>query len=142
MCLEQRLSIITLAVKDLAATRDFYIDRFGWTPLKNEEGIVFFRLNGSLLALFPAGELAKDAGVNDFAPGRMSATLALCLRSEQEVNAAFDALRGKGATIVKEPHKVFWGGYSGYVEDNEQRLWEIAYNPFMTLDAEGNVESV
>ena len=35
-----------------------------------------------------------------------------------------------GAVLVKEPQKVFWGGFSGYFKDPDEHLWEIAFNPF------------
>ncbi|MEZ4752214.1 MAG: VOC family protein, partial [Bdellovibrionota bacterium] len=66
-------------------------------------------------------------------------TLAQNLASEEAVNERFAELKEKGVEIVKAPQKVFWGGYSGYVADCEQNLWEIAYNPFMQLDDAGNV---
>lgn len=94
--IDQRLSLITLAVRDLAATGDFYCNCFGWTPLKSEGDIAFFRLNGSLLTLFPAPEPAKDAGIPAFAAGYMPATLAICLRSEQEVIRHSTSCAGKG----------------------------------------------
>ena len=66
-------------------------------------------------------------------------TLAINFKTEQEVDKAFDDLKQKGVKIIKAPEKVFWGGYRGYIADIENNLWEIAYNPFLELDSEGNV---
>src|ERR1700741_2474299 len=119
MSMEQRLSFITLGVNDLEKVRDFYKNAFGWNPIKDSDGIVFFKLNGFILSLFPANELAEDATVAIDGQGFKRFTLAICMRSEQEVNTLFDDLKQKGVKIVKAPGKVFWGGYSGYVADIE-----------------------
>ncbi|MCC6460780.1 MAG: VOC family protein [Saprospiraceae bacterium] len=137
--MEQRLSFITLGVQDLDRMKRWYTEVFGWTPLKNSDGIVFFRLNGCILGLFPAHELAEDIGVPAAGQGFKRFTLAVCYRSEEAVDAVFAALRQKGARIVLEPERVFWGGYRGYIADLEDNYWEIACNPFLDLDAEGNV---
>src|ERR1700709_47768 len=61
--MEQRLNFITIGAADLNKLKQFYIDKFKWPPLKDSDGIVFFKLNGFILSLFPANELAADAGV-------------------------------------------------------------------------------
>ncbi len=66
-------------------------------------------------------------------------TLAFNLRSEQEVDQLFLELREKEVKIIQQPKKVFWGGYRGYIVDPDNNLWEIAYNPFLILDQQGNV---
>lgn len=63
--MQQRLSFITLGVNDLDSVKNFYIEKFGWKPLKDSDGIVFFKLNGFILALFPNEELAKDANLKE-----------------------------------------------------------------------------
>jgi catechol 2,3-dioxygenase-like lactoylglutathione lyase family enzyme len=136
--MEQRLTFITLGAKDTSALKQFYIEKFGWTPIKTD-GIIFFKMNGFILALFPADELAKDAGVPADGTGFKKFTLAINYRSENEVDEAFKMLKNKGVNIVKAAHKASWGGYSGYVADPEGNLWEIAFNPFLKMDENGNV---
>jgi len=136
--MEQRLTFITLGAKDTSALKQFYIEKFGWTPIKTD-GIIFFKLNGFILALYPADELAKDAGVAPDGSDFKKFTLAINYRTENEVNEAFKMLKSKGVHIVKAPQKASWGGYSGYVADPEGNLWEIAYNPFLKMDDDGNV---
>jgi len=138
--MEQRLSFITIGVKNMDKLKQFYIEKFKWTPLK-QQGIVFFKLNGFILALYPADELAKDAGVPQDGSGFKRFTLSINYKSEKEVDEAFKALKGVGVHIIKEPQKASWGGYSGYVADIEDNLWEIAYNPFLELDSNGNVST-
>jgi len=136
--MEQRLTFITLGAKDMNTLKQFYIEKFGWTPIKTD-GIVFFKMNGFILSIFPADELAEDAGVSKEGRGFKKFTLAINYRSETEVDREFEALKSKGVRIVKMPKKTSWGGYSGYVADIEDNLWEIAYNPFLELDNNGSV---
>ena len=136
--MEQRLTFITLGAKDASALKQFYIEKFGWTPFKTD-GIVFFKMNGFILALFPADELAKDAGVSGDGSGFKKFTLSINYRSEKEVDQVFESLKSKGVQIVTAPQKASWGGYSAYVADPEGNLWEIAYNPFLEMDSKGNV---
>ena len=138
--MEQRLSLITLGVSDLERARTFYREVFAWklSDMSNEN-IAFFRLNGILLALFERGALAADAGVKPSGEGFRAFTLAYNTRSEQEVDRLVSLLRQRGARVVKEPEKAPWGGYSGYVADPDGHLWEIAYNPYLPMDAAGNI---
>ena len=136
--MEQRLSFITIGAKDLNKLKQFYIDKFQWKPMKDDQGIVFFKMNGFILALFPTSELAEDATVPNDGKGFRGFTLAVTYRSEAEVDEVFKGLKSRGVQIVKPPQKVFWGGYSGYVADAEGNLWEIAYNPFLEMDKAGN----
>ncbi|WP_246853522.1 VOC family protein [Rufibacter aurantiacus] len=138
--MQPRITLITLGVSSVAAATQFYESVFGWerTPA-SQEGITFFQLNGLQLALFPTEELAKDAHVPAEGTGFKGFSLAHNLRSEEEVDALFQELQSKNVTIVKHPEKVFWGGYSGYFSDPDGHLWEVAYNPFLPLDEQGNV---
>ena len=96
--------------------------------------IVFYELNGISLALYPLNELAKDATIDGNGSGFKGFTIAYNARSEEEVNALIQNLREKGVKIVKEPQKVFWGGYSSYIADPDGNLWEIAFNPFLKIE--------
>jgi uncharacterized protein len=139
--MKQLIHFVTLGVEDLGAMKKFYTEKFGWTPLKDEKEIVFIKMNGFILSLFPNDELAKDAGVNPDKNNFKGFTFAVNFHSEDEVDKAFAGLRQKGVHVVKEPQKVFWGGYSGYVEDIEHNLWELAFNPFLVMDENGNVST-
>lgn len=138
--MEQRLSLITLGVSDLDRATRFYEDVRGWTKTGSPEGVAFFDLNGVIFALFPHAELAKDMKINAEAlPGYRGFSLALNLRSEHEVDRLFDDLKSKGVTIIKQPERVFWGGYAGYFADIEGNHWEVAFNPFWTILPDGRV---
>jgi predicted lactoylglutathione lyase len=138
--MEQRITLITLGVSDLKRSRTFYEKCFGWTALPNSsDDIVFFQLNGLQFALFPDHALAEDAGIEAKGSGFKKFSLAINMRSEKEVDDFFTSVEKNGAKPLKRPQKVFWGGYSSYVADPDGNLWEIAYNPYMTLDEKGNV---
>ena len=140
--MEQRITLITLGVKNLQRSREFYQHVFGWQPLESStESIIFFQLNGLQLALFPQESLADDAGLEADGKGFKSFSLAYNVRSEKEVDDLIAELAGKGARVLKQPEKVFWGGYSSYIADPDDNLWEIAYNPFLPMDDQGNVLS-
>lgn len=130
--MKQTLTLLTLGVEDFPAMKSWYKEKFGWTPFQENENIVFFKLaGGTVLSLFPANELAEDAGVPQDGKGFKRFTLAINFRSEQAVNQATEDLRKKGVKVIREPEKVFWGGYRGYIADPEDNYWELAYNPHL-----------
>lgn len=137
MSFDPRISMITLGVADLAASTAFY-EKLGFEKSSaSQESVTFFKLKGTLLGLFGRAALAADAGVEDTAPGFSAVTLAHNLASEAAVDEAYAHALSCGATAVKKPEKVFWGGYSGYFADPDGHLWELAYNPFMANDENG-----
>lgn len=137
--MEQRATIIGLGVSDLEASTNFYIEKFGWKPMdSSNESISFFQLNGMLLSIYPREKLAEDAQVSPDGHGFKGFTLAYNTRTKEEVDELFKDLSQKGVKIIKPPEEVFWGGYSGYIADLDDNLWEIAYNPFLPLDEKGN----
>jgi len=133
--MEQRITFITLGVKNLDTSIDFYENKFGWkrSPMSSEN-IVFFDLNGIHLSLYNCKALAEDATVDAAGSGFKGFTLSHNVGSEKEVGDLINDLRDKGITIVKEPQKVFWGGYSSYIADPDGNLWEIAFNPFLKME--------
>lgn len=131
-----QISFITLGVQDLEVMTRFYRDTMGWQMEKEQEGVRFFKMNpGLTFALFGRADLAKDIGIAEQplpAPGGFkSMSLAINFDSIIKVDAFFASLKEKGIAIQKEPHTVFWGGYSGYFRDPEDNYWEVAYNPFL-----------
>jgi len=131
--MEQRITIITLGVNDLDTSIDFYENKFGWerSEMSNKD-IVFYQLNGLYISLYSKNELAKDATVEATGNGFKGFTLSYNTASEKEVDDLIHFLKSKGVRVVKEPEKVFWGGYSSYIADPDDNLWEIAFNPFLT----------
>lgn len=134
----QRVTLITLGVADLAAARAFYA-RLGWKEHGANEGVAFYQMAGQVLALFGKVDLAADQGRPDAVLGTGAITLAQNFATEAEVDAVFAAALAAGATALKAPEKVFWGGYSGYWADPDGHVWEVAMNPFWPLSADGTL---
>ena len=135
----ERVNIVTLGVADVAKARAFY-ERLGWrASTASQSSITFFQGNGTVLALFGRDALAEDTGRPRRAPGTGSATLACNAPSKSEVDRIFAHALACGATGLKTPTDVFWGGYSGYFADLDGHVWEVAYNPFFPLDVNGRV---
>lgn len=141
MAVAPNFVIVTLGVADLDRSIAFY-RALGWEQRGDRaQGIVWFRTSGTWVGLFPARELADDAGLErDELPPFRDITLAICLPSEADVDAAFAAWLEAGGTLVKPAAKAFWGGYTGYVADPDGHLWELAWNPGFPLDAQGRIE--
>jgi catechol 2,3-dioxygenase-like lactoylglutathione lyase family enzyme len=138
--MNQRVHLITLGVRDYEASKKFYAETLGWKISRPQEGVVFFQAGGVVLSLFPREELAKDASVSPEGNGFAGFSLAYNARSEAEVDEIIGDLRSKGVKILKEPQKVFWGGYSSYFADPDGYCWEVAYNPFFPFDEQGNLK--
>lgn len=130
--MEQRITFFTLGVNDLQVSTDFYETNFGWKrSAMSTENIVFFDLKGIHFSLYNRKALAEDATVDEAGSGFKGFTLAHNVGSVKEVDELIEDLRNKGVKIVKEPQKVFWGGYSSYISDPDGNLWEIAFNPYL-----------
>jgi catechol 2,3-dioxygenase-like lactoylglutathione lyase family enzyme len=139
--MNQHLHIVTLGVRDFETSKKFYSETLGWKQSSaSNDGITFFQAGGIVLALFPREELAKDAVVDPEGNGFSGFTLAYNAQSESEVDKIINDLKAKGVRIVKEPQKVFWGGYSSYFVDPDDNCWEVAYNPFFPFDENGNLK--
>jgi len=136
--MEQRVSLVTLGVADLARARRFY-EALGWTTrAAPEDDIVFFQAGGMVVALWDREQLATDSGVED-GGGWSGVTLAHNVRSPVEVDAVLAAAGAAGARIVRFGAATFWGGYSGAFVDPEGHPWEVAHNPHWTLAEDGSV---
>ena len=136
--MEQRVSLVTLGVADLAKSREFY-ERLGWKKSGNNDGIVFFQAGGIALALYPRAELAKDANVSADGSGFGGVTIAYNTRSREEVDAVLAEAVRAGAKLLKPAQEAFWGGYSGYFADLDGFLWEVAWNPSFPIAEDGGI---
>lgn len=134
----QRVSLITLGVADLDRAKAFYAD-LGWVPADEQPGVVFYQLDGMVLGFFGLGPLAEDQGRPGAALGTGAMTLAQNFPDREGVDAAWNAALAAGATPMKRPVEVFWGGYSGYYADPDGHVWELAHNPFWGIDEDGRI---
>ena len=136
--MEQRVSVLTLGVRDLARARAFY-EALGWSSsAAPEDDVVFFQAGGLVVALWDRARNAEDSTMTD-GGGWGGVTLAHNVRSPAEVDAVIEEARRAGATIGREPAETFWGGYSGVFVDPEGHPWEVAHNPFWTVGDDGSV---
>jgi predicted lactoylglutathione lyase len=136
--MEQRVSLVTLGVADLARSRAFY-EALGWTTgAEPGDDVVFFQTGGMILALWDRAKLAEDSGVED-GGGWGGVTPAYNTRSAAEVDEVIEEARAAGARIARQPAETFWGGYSGVFIDPDGHPWEIAYNPHWTVRDDGSV---
>jgi uncharacterized protein len=136
---DQRISLVTLGVSDLARARAFY-ERLGWTTrAESDADIVFFQAGGLIVALWDRAELARDSGVDDLG-GFGGVTLAHNVDSPAAVDGVVDEARAAGGTVTRTPAATFWGGYSGVFADPDGHPWEVAHNPHWTLRDDGSVE--
>jgi predicted lactoylglutathione lyase len=136
----QRLTMVTLGVADVARSTSFY-ESLGWRRSSaSQPTITFFTMQGSVLGLYGRDDLAADASVPAGGSGFRAVTLALNCAGEAEVDVVFAEWLAAGATAVKQPERVEWGGYSSYVADPDGHLWEIAYNPYSPNDESGRMQ--
>lgn len=135
---EQRISLVTLGVADLARARTFY-ERLGWHGQEIEE-TVFFQAGGSAVVLWGRDKVADDAGVDDRGTdGFGGMALAHNVRSPAEVDEVLDQAASAGAEMTRAARETFYGGYAGFFTDPDGHVWEIAYNPGFALDRDGAI---
>lgn len=137
--MQQQISVITLGIADLARSKRFYGDGFGWTPVFENEEIAFYQMNGLVLGTWLADKLDEDSQ----RPGKTSTPGAFALAhnvgSEVEVDALIEQLKSAGGTVLRPADAPPHGGYRGYVADPDGHAWEIAFNPAWKIDEKGLV---
>ncbi len=133
--MEQRLSLVTLGVADLARAERFYTS-LGWDRGSDDDEVVFFQCGGMVVALWDRAALAEDSSVQDTG-GWGGVTLAINVRSAAEVDLVLDEAQAAGAEIGRRGAETFWGGYSGVFIDPDGHPWEVAHNPYWTITESG-----
>lgn len=139
--MEQRLSLVTLGVDDLAVARAFYA-RLGWREGgPSNEHVAFYQLGGIVFGLYGRAALAAEARLK-MADDRArfgGVALAYNTRTKEEVDDVLAEVEAAGGRILKHGEDVFWGGYSGYFADPEGHVWEVAWNPFFPISEDGAI---
>jgi uncharacterized protein len=136
---EQRLSLVTLGVGDVARSRWFY-EALGWrASTASQEDVAFFQLGGIGLSLFGRAALAEDAGLPE-APGFGGVALAHNARTREEVDTILERARAAGACVLRPARETSWGGYAGYFADPDGHPWEVAWSPHFPLRADGSLQ--
>jgi predicted lactoylglutathione lyase len=132
---DQRVTLITLGVADVAVARAFY-ERLGWHVGLDVEETVFFQAGDLVVTLWARDKLAADSGVED-GGGWGGVTLAHNVGSRDEVDRVIEEARSAGARVAREPAQTFYGGYAGVFLDSDGHPWEIAFNPGFALTDDG-----
>lgn len=140
-----RLTVVTLGVDDLSRASAFYEQGLGLkASSESGEAIRFYPCGGAVLALYPRAGLLEDA---EQPAGRLApsgsfdgVTLACNCNSREEVDAQLARAVQAGARLAKPAKEAFWGGYSGYFEDLDGHLWEVAHAPCFPVNAAGGIE--
>jgi catechol 2,3-dioxygenase-like lactoylglutathione lyase family enzyme len=137
---EQRVSLITLGVSDLARARRFYEEGLGWRRGNSDDSVAFYEIPGGIFALWSRAALADDAGVEAAGGGGFAGVaLAYNTRSKGEVDAVLAEAARAGARILRPAQDAFWGGYTGYFADPDGHVWEVAWNPHWSVAPDGRV---
>lgn len=136
--MQQQISVITLGVTSLFRSRAFYVGGFGWTPVFENEEIIFYQMNGLMLGTWTNpgldGDMQRTAGTTPSA-----FALAHNVESQSDVVPLLQRLAAAGGTILRDADAPPHGGFRGYVSDPDGHAWEIAWNPAWTIDAQGLV---
>lgn len=135
--MEQRLSLITLGVRDLALSTRFY-EALGWRrSVRGAEGVSFFQAGSLGLSLYPLRDMARDAGIAAERSGFAGISLAYNTRTRNEVDTVLADAEAAGGRLIRPADETSWGGYVGYFADPDGHLWEVAWNPGFALDEAG-----
>jgi catechol 2,3-dioxygenase-like lactoylglutathione lyase family enzyme len=136
--MQQQISVVTLGVADLARSRRFYVEGFGWRPVFENPEICFYQMNGLVLGTWLQPALEADMQRTGLArPGAFA--LAHNVGSAAEVQPLIDRLAACGGRVLRNGDAPPHGGFRGYVADPDDHAWEIAWNPAWPIDADGHV---
>ena len=136
--MEQRVSLITLGVADLARSRSFY-EQLGWRG-QEADSTVFFQAGGQAVVLWAREKVSADAAIDDDGTCTFAGILlAHNVRSRDEVDRVVSDAAQAGAEVTKAPSETFYGGYAGFFRDPDGHVWEVAHNPGFTLNSDGTL---
>lgn len=137
-----KITCICLGVRSMERAIKFYRDGLGFKTDEKEDNpkVVFFDTAGTKFELYPLDLLVED--INEENPPKINSgfsgiTLAYNVEFKEDVDKVIELARSAGATIVKEPQDVFWGGYHAYFSDLDGYYWEVAWGPNFKYDENG-----
>jgi len=136
--MQQQISLITLGVADLGRSKRFYGEGFGWKPVFETPGIIFYQMNGLVLGLWPTSDLEEDMQRPGLVrPGAFA--LAHNVSAKEDVQPVLDRLAAAGGRILRPTDEPSHGGFRGYVADPDDHAWEIAWNPSWAIAEDGRI---
>jgi catechol 2,3-dioxygenase-like lactoylglutathione lyase family enzyme len=136
--MEQRISFVTLGVRDIDRARRFY-ESLGWSGQTPDGDVYFYQAGGMIFALWDRAKLAEDSTIESDPGGWGGVTLAYNVRSPEEVDAMLVDAETAGGTIGRRGAPTVWGGYTGIFIDPEGHPWEVAHNPGFPLLEDGSI---
>jgi uncharacterized protein len=136
--MKQQVSLITLGVAELGRSRRFYTEGFGWAPVFANDEIIFYQMNGFVLATFMIRALAQDMA-REVSAGPAAFALAHNVPAREDVEPAVARLLAAGGRLLRSPDVPPHGGFRGYVADPDAHAWEVAWNPAWAIDEGGMV---
>jgi hypothetical protein len=128
--MDPRISFVTLAVRDLSASRRFYVEGLGWVPELDVPGeVVMIRVGEHLvLSLWDEAHFEAEVGRIGRGHGVPPFTLAHNVASREQVDEVL-ADAGRAGAELGDAEDREWGGYTGYFADPDGVRWEVAWNP-------------
>jgi uncharacterized protein len=138
--MEQRISIVSLGVKDLKNSKNSYAKGFGWKPVFENQETLFYLTGGMIFALFLRNALAANFNADPATFGRAPMALAYNVRAKAEVDPAIRRAVSAGATLPKPAREASWGAYSGYFADPDGFASEVACDPGWRISPDANFE--
>ena len=136
--MQQQIAVITLGVADIGRSRRFYVEGFGWTPVFENDEVVFYQMNGLMLGTWSRTALEADM-LRPAGAGSGAVSIAHNVAKQAEVAPLIERLAGAGGQILRAADAPPHGGFRGYVADPDGHAWEIAWNPAWAIDEEGHV---
>lgn len=135
---QQQVAVITLGIADLARSRRFYAEGFGWQPVFESDEIVFYQMNGFILGTWLLAALEADMQRGALLR-RGAFSLAHNVTTREAVQPLLDRLAAHGGRLLRKADAPPHGGFRGYVADPDDHAWEIAFNPAWPISREGYV---
>lgn len=125
--MKAKIDLVSVFVKDMAASVRFYRDVMGFAVKLDLGPYVEFVSEGVRLALFERTELTKLLGREPGYPQGLNGTfeLAINVGAKENVDAVFGEYTAKGAPVVYAPRDEPWKMRSAMVADPDGNLIEI-----------------
>jgi uncharacterized protein len=127
--MEPQINAITIAAQDIASLKKFYSQVLEWRILAQNDKVVMFRLNNTVLTVCSTDVFTDYTGMRPQKSGDKGFYLTVNLESPKRVDQTLQKLAALNVDGIRMPKKAFWGGYSGFFADPEGNKWEVCYNP-------------
>lgn len=124
-----RVSSVTLAVRDLAASDRFYTEVFGFERVSGNEILTRFRLENLCVDLIQAEILEAETGVPRMPAMPGPITLAIALAEPGDVDACQARAEAAGVRVLAPAEDKPSGPRILFLCDPDGHIWEIGCFP-------------